>query len=90
MRIYKYRAWDKDLKILLSVTCIDFESDTVSMKGLDNASDGYVTKSENLQIGAFTDFKDKNGIDIHEWDVCRLKGWGGKFIIQLQSMSSSG
>lgn len=64
MREVKFRAWEKNMKIMMPVENIDFLTKQINTNSLWRMF-------HEIELMQYTGLKDKNGKDIYEGDVLR-------------------
>ena len=69
MREIKYRAWQKDKKMMCEVKNIHFASRQISMKEKENVTN--TRPFEDIELMQFTGLYDKNKVPIYEGDIVR-------------------
>lgn len=69
MNNLKFRAWDKKLQILGTVSYIDFDSKKIIYR---NNFVGYYAKFEDVEIMQSTGYKDRKGTEIFIGDIVKI------------------
>lgn len=71
MREIKFRAWQKDKKMMCEVKNIHFVSEQASLKEKENVTNTRPFK--DIELMQFTGLYDKNGKEIYEGDILLRK-----------------
>ena len=80
MREIKFRAFHKKHKIILPVWVIDFQFQRLQMwndtpEDSNNAWDSF----DDIELMQYTGLKDKNGKEIYEGDIIRIRMYKGNY-----------
>lgn len=95
MRAIKFRAWDKDKKLMMRVSDISFGDDGLALTVVFQTSpkgEYYhgLVNGENGELMQFTGLKDRHDEDIYEGDIVTCEGFGGSYIVEYQGCMFEG
>lgn len=76
MRPIKFRAWDKNGKVMSYEVDLYFDMDWTAQVRFENGDKNYFFNQETGELMQFTGLTDKNGKEIWENDIV-LTGWEG-------------
>jgi uncharacterized phage protein (TIGR01671 family) len=80
MRDFKFRAWDKQYKQMVTVTMILFDSEEIDYKG----NNGEPKSIEHFILMQYTGLKDKHGKEIYEGDIIQLVNSNFKYKVVFE------